>query len=570
LIKTSQLDSSPFIIGLTGHPDLEPARIPLLADTAVSFLLQIRQYLPDTDVRVLLDARNQVSLAIARATLALNISVDALVDAVGSDANAMKELLRHPQVHWIERLGEIACDPDGMPGPTLGDILVRRSSLLLALWDGRSSSVPDDTADHVFRFLGVGGEQSETLNRIEITTVVNDLDVTARLVFWVTAVRGIHPAPGDGQQSYYLLSAGDNVLEVQHAMPASLQRRLAELNEYNSEFERFTADGGLVRSASLMPSEAEKLATSDASMLENIDRQFVKADSLAGHMQRRSDRLFNAFGIAAFTMGVAYLVYDKITDSKILLMFYMLILFISLVVYYFFQTKRWFGKYLSYRALAETLRVRFYLAFAGVDRRMHTRELIALTGIYRFPGFGWISFALDSIEPTGLEPCDSSEQLSLRSRLVDQAWIEDQYRYFQRKVATMQKHRFWIGRLKSGVFLAGLIVLSAMFMFGEALNHVDMRTGLPLKNVLTFCSGSLAVVLGVWELRQNKMAVQELLWQYRNQLSQYQRARTQLQRTTSRARRDEILKELGENSLMEIYLWAIHRYHREHAPPSAH
>jgi hypothetical protein len=568
LRESSQLDSCPFIIGLTGHPDLDSAQFPLLVDTVVSFLLEIKQHLPDTHVRVMLDGCNRASLAIARATVALNIAVDALVDAVASDANAMKELLHHPEVHWIEGLPAASCG--GVPGSTLGDILIRRSSLLLALWDGRPSGAPDDTADHVFRFLGVGGEQSETLNRIEISTVVNDLDVTARLVFWVAAGRGIHDVPESVRQPYYLLSAGDNVLEVQNTMPTSLKRRLAELNEYNFEFERFTADGTLVRSASLMPGEAERLATTDASILQNIDRQFVKADSLAGYMQRRSDRLFNTFGIAAFTMGLAYLVYDKITESKILLMFYVLILFISLVVYYFFQTKRWFGKYLSYRALAETLRVRFYLALAGVDRRMHTRQLIALTGVYRFPGFGWISFALDAIEPTGLEPADSSEHSALRARLVEQAWIEDQYRYFVRKVATMQKHRFWIGRLKSGVFLAGLIVLSAMFMFGEALHHVDMRTGLPLKNVLTFCSGSLAVVLGVWELRQNKMAVQELLWQYRNQLSQFQRARTQLQRITSRVRRDEILKELGENSLMEIYLWAIHRYHREHAPPSAH
>jgi hypothetical protein len=561
LIKSSQLDSSPFIIGLTGHTDLELEQIPLLVDTVVRFLLEIKQHLPDTHVRVMLDACNQASLPIARALVALNMSVDALVDALGSDANAMKELLQHPQVGWIEGRAR---------GSTLGDVLIRRGSLLLALWDGRSSSVPDDTADHVFRFLGVDGEQSETLNRIEISTVVNDLDVTARLVFWVPARRAVNDASENEQQPYYLLSAGDNVLEVQHTMPASLKRRLSELNEYNFEFERFTADGSLIRSASLIPANSENLAISDASILENIDRQFIKADSLAGYMQQRSDRLFNTFGIAAFTMGLAYLVYDKITESKILLMFYILILFISLVVYYFFQTKRWFGKYLSYRALAETLRVRFYLALAGVDRRMHTRELIALTGIYRFPGFGWISFALDSIEPTGLEPGDSNENAAVRGRLVEQAWIEDQYRYFLRKVATMQKHRFWIGRLKSGVFLAGLIVLSAMFMFGEALDHVDMRTGLPLKNVLTFCSGSLAVLLGVWELRQNKMALQELLWQYRNQLSQFQRARIQLQRITSRVRRDEILKELGEKSLMEIYLWAIHRYHREHAPPGAH
>jgi hypothetical protein len=576
LIKTYQLDNSPFVIGLIGHQDLQPAQFPPLVDAVVSFLLEIKQHLPDTDVRVMLDAANNVSLAIAPAILKRDISVDALSFEPASDQaeidnpNPLKDLLNHPRVRWIEIPAATSGTPHGLLKSDGADILVRRSSLLLALWDGRSSSVLNDTADQVFRFLGVEGEQGETLNRIELSTVVNDLDVTARLVFWVPARGRIQDTSENDVQTYYLLSARDNVLEVQHTMPASLKRRLADLNEYNVEFDRFTADGSLVRCASLMPTEPEGLAASDASNLVNIDRQFVKADSLAGYMQRRSDRLFNMFGIAAFTMGLAYLIYDKITESKILLMFYMLILFISLVVYYFFQTKRWFGKYLSYRALAETLRVRFYLALAGVDRRLRTRQLIALTGIYRFPGFGWISFALDSIEPTAVEASHISENHAERARLVDQDWIEDQYRYFVRKVASMQRHRFWIGRLKSGVFVAGLIVLSAMFMFGGALHHIDVRTGLPFKNVLTFCSGSLAVVLGVWELRQNKMAVQELLWQYRNQLSQFQRARTQLQRITSRARRDEILEELGESSLMEIYLWAIHRYHREHAPPSAH
>jgi hypothetical protein len=570
LTKTYPLENSPFIIGLTGHQDLEPAQFPSLVEIVVSFLLELKQQLPDTDVRVMLDARNVVSLAIARATLALDLSIEAVIDALGSDANAMKDLLDHPGVTWIEAATAWSCAPYGVPGSTLADALLQRSSLLLALWDGRSSSVPNDTADHVFRFLGVGGEQNEIPNRIEITTLVNDLDVAARLVLWVPARRHLLDASESVARPYYVLTAGDNVLEVQDTMPASLKRRLADLNEYNLEFNRLIADGSLVLSASLMPAQPETLATSDVSTLQFIDRQFVKADSLAGHMQLRSDRLFNTFGIAAFTMGIAYLIYDKITENNILLMFYMIILFVSLLVYYFFQTKRWFAKYLSYRALAETLRVRFYLALAGVDRRLHTRELIALTGIHRFPGFGWIGFALDSIESTAVKAGVSSENYGFRARVVDQAWIEDQYQYFVRKVATMQKHRFWISRLKSGVFLAGIIVLAAMFMFGRALDNVDLRFGLPLKNVLTFCSGSLAVVLGVWELRQNKMAVQELLWQYRNQLSQFQNARAQLQRITSRARRAEILGRLGENSLMEIYLWAIHRYHREHAPPSAH
>jgi hypothetical protein len=162
----------------------------------------------------------------------------------------------------------------------------------------------------------------------------------------------------------------------------------------------------------------------------------------------------------------------------------------------------------------------------------------------------------------------ASETYALRARLVEEAWVEDQYQYFSRKVAAMERRRSRVRRMKSGAFVAVLVVLAVMWMFGDALHQINARTGVPVKNVLTFCSGALAVVLGVWELHQNKMALQELLWQYRNQLTQFERARMQLKRTLSRSRRDDIIEELGKNSLMEIYLWAIHRYHREHAPPS--
>jgi hypothetical protein len=568
LTKSLQLDNSPFIVGLVVHPELEPAQLSPLLAAVVSCLLQIKQRLPDSDVRLMLDTRTDANLAIARATLALDISVDALIvvpeagHTAGSEAEPGKNLLNHPQVRWME----VAAEPAG----GAQDILIRRASLLLACWDGNSSKAPNDTADQVFRFLGVAaGDQAEGGNRIDISSVMDDLEVTARLVLWVPVGHSGHDASAGIGQPCYLLTAGDSVLEVQQSMPPTLERRIADLNEYNAEFDRVVADGSLVRGESLLRDDPAMMALSNASDLENIDRQFAKADSLAGYMQRRSDRLFNTFGITAFAMGLAYLIYDKITESKILLMIYMLILFASLLGFYFVQTKRWFGKYLSYRALAETLRVRFYLAVAGVDRSLHSRDLFELTGIYRFAGFGWISMVLDGIESGAIDSAETSENHALRARVVEHSWIDDQYRYFGRKVAAMERNRFWVGRLKSGVFIAVLIELSAMFIFGGALHNVDARTGLPFKNVLSFCTGCLAVMLGVWELRQNKMAVQELLWQYRNQLRQFQRARLQLQRIASRARRDALVAELGKTSLMEIYLWAIHRYHREHAPPAA-
>src|SRR5205823_13447230 len=70
----------------------------------------------------------------------------------------------------------------------------------------------------------------------------------------------------------------------------------------------------------------------------------------------------------------------------------------------------------------------------------------------------------------------------------------------------------------------------------------------PLKNTLTFTMGLLAVLLGVWELHQNKMATRELLWQYRNQLSHFSRARAQLARVTTRRRCNDVLARSEEHT----------------------
>jgi hypothetical protein len=527
--------NSPFTVGLSCPADVDAAQRARLVDSAAGFLRTLRHHLPNTDVRVMADANCAASLAIMRAAVALDMSFDALI---GSDS-------------------------------LIADILVRRSSLLIALWDGGKSSSRGDTADILCGFLGIHVDSGGAFDVIEIEKVVDEMELAVRLVYWVPVIRGGASESAHMQQPHYLLAVRDNVLEVQESMPSSLKRGLADLNHYNAEFERIAHDGSVPRSASLTGNFSEDIAASDAAVLKDIDRQYVKADTLAGYMQRRSDRLFNMFGIMTFSMGLAYLIYDKITESRILLIVYMLILLTSLLAFYVFQAKRWFSKYLSTRVLAETLRVRFYLTLAGLDRGVRIRTLIELTGLHRFRGFSWISFALDSIEPMAAAAAHTIETHAQRTRFVNQAWIEDQYQYFARKVAAMEMARHRIKRLKSAAFIVALTVISVLFMFGHELIQVDARVGLPVKNILTFCSGFLAVVLGVWELRQNKMAAQELLWQYRSQLSRFQRARMQFKRVTSRTRRDVLLKELGENSLMEIYLWAIHRYHREHAPPAS-
>ncbi len=535
MIPQSSSASTPFVLGFSSHPDLDPKQVPSLIDAVRQVIRDLQQRLPNTEIRVMLDPRSEAGLTVAHAADEFGMVIDAL-------------------------------DVD------IADALVHRSSLLLVLWDGEPSTAPDDTADILMQFLEVAAERRDAGEALEISATDHDPDVTERLAYWVPARRagaaGAHAAAGGELRPGYLLAVGDHILELQQTPPASLQHRLADFDEFNRDFATALTDPGLAPTESLLRNLPGADTASDAALLRYIDAQYVKADTLAGHMQSRSDRLFSLFGIMTFTMGLAYLIYDKVTESRLLLLVYMLILFVSLCAYYVFQSRRWFGKHLAYRALAETLRVRFYLALAGLNRRMHTGDLLELSGIYRFRGFSWLRFVLDSIEPLSAGTECTEEQYRERARFVDEEWIDNQYQYFVRKVAVMEKGSHRVKRLKRLMFVAILVDISAMFIFGGALHHVDARTGLPVKNVLTFCSGFLAVVLGVWELRHNKMATRELLWQYRSQLSQFAWARKQLHRITGQVRRAEVLVELGEASLMEIYLWAIHRYHREHSPPA--
>ena len=235
------------------------------------------------------------------------------------------------------------------------------------------------------------------------------------------------------------------------------------------------------------------------------------------------------------------------------------------------QGKRWFGKHLAYRALAETLRAKFYLRLAGADQSVDASEVLSLSGIDRFRGFGWITFVLNGLEPAEVPSGPMCRLDALEPGGVGHAWIDNQYEYFTRRVARLERASRRVKILRQGMLIAILATISVLFLFGQALHHVDTGLGLriSLTNMLTLALGILAVLLGVWELHQDKMATRELLWQYRNQLSHFARAKTQLARMAAPERRNQLLAELGKDSLMESYLWAIHRYHREHEPPAA-
>ena len=574
---------TPFIVGVTGHRDLQPGELLQLRGAVAEFVRLIRARLPDSELQFAIGMAEGADLLVAQTILELGERVSAVLPMPLNDYSAdfdaenfalLQSLLKHPNVDCDElslpssaNVGGPGADARAAMYLNLTRTLIRRTSLLLALWDGRPSPLPGGTADTLLRYLGVRTER-DVADEDSLTFVdaSEEMESSASWVYWIPARRRDDDQAQELKQPVFLSGVGDSVLQMHSGIPTPFLHQLAELDDYNREFARLTDRGELPRRDSLLGSLPADLQLQDRSVLNDIDVEYGKADALAVYFQRRSDHLFKYFSLSTIAMALAFLSYERIHESPLLLYSYLLFLVSGMGLYLVLHRKRWFGRHLMYRVIAETLRAKFFLRLSGADDLVNAREVLILSGIDRFHGFGLVSCVVKSVEPLVAKRPEPSRA---ETAWIEKMWIQSQERYFVTKVERFQRNSARIGRLKKLVFAVILVVIVALVVAGDLLHHTQVGLGITLKNLLIFCMGVVAVLFGVWELYQNKMATRELLWQYRNQLNHFSRARLQLARSNSANRRREIFAELGKDSLMESYLWTIHRYHREHEPPAS-
>jgi hypothetical protein len=581
LVDTAYRTNSPLVIGVSGHRNLHPECEPQVRRQIDAFLDELKRRMPDTELRIMVGMAQGADLLVARAALAAGLQVDAIlpmpldryVEDFDSDSSAaLLTLLKDPSVHCTVLPAPAAPDESAQESvrrdalyANLTEALIEKCNVLLALWNGQASSLPGGTADTVLRYLGARTFQGDD-RRIEITHAVADAAWGPHVVYWIPTMRSDDAATLAREPSY-LSGIGENLLAIHTQMPLSLERQLTELNAYNREFERLRKRKTFARLDSLMPMLGPIGAHDDRESLERIDFEYGKADALAVYYQRHSDRLFLWFSYMASCMALLFLVYAKLLPSNVLLSMYLAILVLGVVVFYFVRHQQWFSKHLVYRVLAETMRTKFFLRAAGADRLVNATELINLTGIDQFAGFSWIGNLLKNIEP--LESRDSVGAAEDPARLesVHRSWIRGQHEYFSTRVRKLERGHRRLEKMKSTMLYAIAALALVLLLFAARL-YSQTVGATSAKDAIIFLMGLLPVWLGIWELYQNKKAMRELLWQYRNQLGHFTRAELQLSRSTARNRHREILAQVGKQSLMESYLWTIHRYHREYEPPS--
>jgi hypothetical protein len=569
----------PLLIGICGHRNLDSSCATELATAVRTKLLRLADALPSTEIRLLSGMAAGADLIVVRAAIEVGVQIEALLPMslaqyrADFDSNAyedLKALLAHPQVRCVE-----LTPPDRLDEPggrdkayqALGGMLIRRSSMLLVAWDGKSTRLTGGTFDTLIHYLdGKGGGEGKFVEPVFVPAA--DTDAGDAVVYWIPVRRMGEDARGDVPQACFLTAAGQNRLAVHAELPSSAAEEWRELDEFNHKYHSLARNRDRRPEDSLMSSLASDLKFPDAELLHDIDARYSIADSLAMHYQRRSDGLFQLLGALTLLIGGSFMVYELLIDSMWVLVIYLVVLAVSLTLFRILSRNHWFSGHLACRTLAESLRVKFYMVLAGADHLVDTRELMVISGINLFDGFGWFRHVLGSVERTDVVGARRLADGSATEAAVERAWIADQHAYFTRKVKRLSHIERREAHYKRAMFAVTLIAVIGLVFYGEKMEHIEYLVPVPVKDLVMFVWGSLTVALGVWELHQDKMATRELLWQYRAQLKHFAHARAQLKMTTGLTGRLKVIAQLGRESLMESYLWAIHRFHREHEPPS--
>ena len=573
-IGVSSLIACEFVIGVTGHRDPVKSDVIELKKSIVHAIAQVRNNFDDLPVRLVTGMAEGADTLAAEVALDMGLLVTAVLpmprafyqqDFSGAALERFNELLDNPNMDCFEiplvedNVGKTELNNDDrvIQYEMLMDFLVRRSNVLLALWDGKILSDRGGTSDVITTYLSGRAQHQDP---VMLPSGNIHFEDCGELAIWIKTARASGPKSDSSSEASYLVSdASGASFQEMAAIPQTFMDRWQGFDTYAKD--RFSQ---LAEDQSVWPL-AQHDGFGEGAQAQAINREFLRADQLAMANQKNSDALFKAFGLIAGAMGLLFLVYAKLSALKIYLGLYVVLFVVGYLLFRLSSSRHWLGKHLSYRALAETMRVQYFLLVSGAGAGFSVRRVMSVTSVDRFQRFEWLPDAARCMEPVTFENHKPSPE---KMQAVHDHWIDDQSKYFSKKQHSLHHQHERLEVIKTGLLLGSVLGALALILFKYELKKMGMG-GFDGKTWLVFLMGLLPLWLAIWELYQGKMATRELIWQYANQRRYFVAARDQMAACTSQDAKRRIVSDLAERALAEIYLWSAHRFHREHEPPAA-
>lgn len=309
----------------------------------------------------------------------------------------------------------------------------------------------------------------------------------------------------------------------------------------------------------------------DAS-LRRIDEEFVTADALSIHNAEKHRRILLALSFAGAILAIAFLLYDEAE-------MYGLIIACGVVLLALFGISRISGKlechrkYVEYRVLAESLRLQFYLSYAGFKERV--TKMLPWSIRMEIP---WIPEVIDETmteadsaaaeaEMHAEESVSVSAEKGMRS--VSEIWVADQLAYHKRALVKTEKKDKTNRYIVRTVFIITIISYLAALAFEikEMTNPMitpagaSMDTADVYRAILKIVLGTLSAITIFTGSYYGKLSLDNVMEDHRRMIALYTHAEQEIR---EKGETKEIVMDLAREFLSENSTW--YAYQSKNAP----
>ena len=557
----------PLVIGVTSHRNLVPAELEPIRQRIGDFFAQLKRDFPGMPLVMLsalaeggdqLSAREALAAGarlIAPLPLLPQTYAEDFVDEATRDGFAQlcqrAEVLQMPLLPG-NSLADIAAhgEPRDRQYAQAGVFIASHCHILLALWDGRESSLLGGTAQ-VVRYALDGVMPGWIERRRSERTALNRVDES--IVFHIACSRvdanGVVQGPAAtlaALQARWI--SQDQQRDAAAGMQTEFRRMFAHMREFDLDQHRHAEE--------ILVANDPGVRASGADGLSIIDRLFGAADALALHFQKRVLAVMRSIHVLAAATGIAFVCYSDL-PADVPLQYYGIYIFMALfaagvLLAWLARRRDWHRKYIDYRALAEGLRVQRYWRRAGVaaigasafahDHFMQKTDV----------ELGWIRnvMRVPSMERVHDAPPSNTELAAVIAEWIGEPGSGGQLDYYTRKT----EHRRRTQRTTRALGLASLWASFAIVLF---LALFQRRIGSDTSNLLLAMLAVFGMVAAARESYAYRKGDKELIKQYRYMLGIFTDARRKIDAERDDEGKREILRALGEAALAEHSEWAL-------------
>ena len=563
---TDSVVGLPLVIGVTGHRDLRDSDREALTVSLRNIFSAFRDDYPHTPLVLLSPLAEGADRLVAHVALGSGLSLvvplpmarelyETDFETPESKAEFRSLLGRAETVFTLTPLGNYTEDEIRERGPSrteqyaqVGAYIAQHSHVLIALWDEVPSEKVGGTAQIVkFRLEGVPEPYGLRHSPLDI--------VASGPLYHVVTPRVSNPDPeGNPGQLHKLFPKGHETDEAAEYAYHLIFLRTDQFNRDTLLLNR--------KRAALYRESKEFLFSGDReglpAPLKRIMDRYAAADSLAIHYQRRTIWILRALFLLVFVGVCFFQAYSDIDAQVWFLILYLIIIGAAYICYALAKWKRYHGKYLDYRALAEGMRVQFFWVLAGLKKPVADYYLRKQRS-----ELDWIRRAIRvwtlSMEFQGAPPRTASisrEQL----RLVWGEWVTGQRQYFAKAAKRDQTWLSWQKRFVRLFFLVSVALTATQAgvqIYCNAQEGVDW---------LVFSMGLALVIAGLLAGYGERRALAEQIRQYAQMATIFASAEQRLTELLEKGERTpalELIEELGKEALVENGDWVI--LHRERA-----